>query len=521
MDLIGNRDINSLVDWQVQLQPSEVFIVWENGESVTWKEFAEKTHLYASYFKKLGIKKGTKVVFQYRTSVDLLYMIFGLYKLGAVAVMSNTANTKEDLSYIVEYTNSRYLVMEGGEEDEAFINHVLHQHPVERILINQKIKLNSNKVSNMKEGISLNNGKDVLPRLNLSPDDPATVIFTSGTTAKPKGVIYTHGNHLFSGEIMADILSMDRNDTFMHHFPFFHMNGLGQLFGVLTAGCQLLLFERFRSSVFTDRVEKFHPTITHLNSTHIKMILNHVNEENYRNSSFKTIGFALQMADEHYDRFEKIFGRVLIELYGLTESITIPLVNHPHLKRKRQCLGLPAFGYEVKVVDKNGRENNPFEYGEIILKCYSKHGIMLGYYNKPEETKETIKDGWLYTGDVGYYDEDWYFYMVDRRKDIIKRAGENISAREIEAILESHPSVKEAGVIGIFDEIREEVPKAFIVRNDPNIQEKHIREYCEQKLAYFKVPEYIEFMDKLPKTAVGKIEKKLLRNYGEKRSVNN
>ncbi|WP_284035607.1 class I adenylate-forming enzyme family protein [Neobacillus sp. 114] len=522
MDLVGNRNLISLLNTNVKRQPSNAFITTETGDSITWKDFSIKVNQYAGTFFNQGINKGTYVVVHHRTTPDLLSIMFGLYKIGAVVVMSNIANTKDDLSYIIEYTNSKFIVFEGCSGDTEYINHIQSKFKIDKIFLHQKLNLDINDgLFEIKKYIENANIDIPLPTLKILPDDPATMIFTSGTTARPKGVIYSHGNHIFSGEIVARTLKIENNDIFMHHFPLFHMNGLGQIFAVLTAGCNLLLFERFRSSVFIERIERFRPTITHLNSTHIKMILNHIHDSRYRNDTFKSIGFSLKLSNEVCDRFEAIFGSVLIELYGLTESISIPLANPFHLNRKRQSCGIPTLGYEVKIVNEFGQEQKPFEHGEIVIRCFSKYGIMSGYYNKLEETKETIKDGWLYTGDVGFYDDEGYFYMVDRRKDIIKRAGENISAREIEEAIESHPLISEVGVIGVFDPLREEVPKAFVVRKEASLTEQQLKEYCKERLANFKVPQYIEFMDKLPKTAVGKIEKKLLRAMEERKGFKN
>ena len=335
------------------------------------------------------------------------------------------------------------------------------------------------------------------------------MIFTSGTTAEPKCVVYTHGHQVFGAEAYAYRLGLDRGSMLMHHFPLFHMNGLNQLSATVVSGARLLLLERFRSGQFDGLLDTFAPTVTYLNATHIKMI-RETGTTLAKPSPLRCVGMALQMGDSDYDWFEAKYGPILSEGYGLTESICACLGN-PTTGAKRASCGLPIIGYESRIVAEDGSACAPGQPGELLVRSQSRWGLFHGYEGDPDATAKTLLDGWLHTGDILRSDEDGYLYFVDRAKDIIKRAGENISAREVEKTLELHPGVLEAAVVGRADRLREEVPVAFVVPRGPTLDVDDVMAFCRTVLAPHKLPVTLYVVDTLPRTAVGKIEKKLLR----------
>jgi crotonobetaine/carnitine-CoA ligase len=335
------------------------------------------------------------------------------------------------------------------------------------------------------------------------------MIFTSGTTSEPKCVVFKHGHQIFGGECYAARLALERTSLLMHHFPLFHMNGLNQLTAAIVSGARVLLLERFRSGLFDELLDTFAPTATFLNGTHIKMI-RETGTALKKPSPLRRVGMALQMGDSDYDWFEAKYGPILCESYGLTESIATCLSN-PATGAKRASCGLPSLGYQARVVGEDGRPCAPGEPGELLVRSYSRWGLFHGYEGDAEATAKALADGWLHTGDILRSDEDGYLYFVDRAKDIIKRAGENISAREVEKTLELHPGIAEAAVVGRFDRLREEVPVAFVVARTKTLDVDDVLAFCRTQLAPHKLPETIHVVDSLPKTAVGKIEKKLLR----------
>jgi len=222
--------------------------------------------------------------------------------------------------------------------------------------------------------------------------------------------------------------------------------------------------------------------------------------------------YAIAITEEQWEEFETRFNVPLSDLWGMTETLAETTMNPPDLEMKRNCIGLVRLGNEMKVVDEQGKEVPPGTVGEMVVQGVPGRTLMKGYYKNPEATAQTIQDGWLYTGDNAYMDEDGYFHFVDRKKDMIKRGGENVAAVEVEYVISLHPKVQEVAVVGVPDPIRDEAIMALIVlKKGETSDADEIINFCKEKLAKFKVPSYVEFKDSFPKTSIGKIQKNILR----------
>lgn len=499
LDIVGRRTLDQVLEWAARGREGACFIVLPDGREVTYGDFLAQRREAESILRAQGVRRGDTVLVHMPTSVLQVALMFGLYRLGSVAAMSNPVNTLREVNAIAQRSGARWLVID--DDNVELIaqlrrdgKHVLPTSSLARIL-------------DVKAGAALL--PDVLGEAPLTPDSPATMIFTSGTTSEPKCVIYKHGHQVWGAECYARQLSLLGDSLLMHHFPLFHMNGLNQLCAAVLAGCRLLLLERFRSSLFDEYLDRFAPTATYLNGTHIKMI-RETGTTLTKRSTLRRVGMALQMGDSDYDWFDAKYGAVLSEGYGQTESIVACLSN-PATGTKRACCGLPIAGYEARLAGEHGVDCVPGEIGELLVRSHSRWGILHGYDGDAEATAKVLQGGWLHTGDMMRQDEDGYFYFVDRAKDIIKRAGENISAREVEKALELHPCILEAAVVGRYDRLREEVPVAFVVARTQGLQTEEVLAFCRLQLAPHKVPETVYIVEALPKTAVGKIEKKQLR----------
>ena len=505
-DIVGRRTLDQLLESAARGREHEVFIVLADGREVRFGDFLAQRREAEAILRAQGVRRGDAVLVHMPTSLRQVALMFGLYRLGAVAAMSNPVNTLREVEAIVRRSGARLLVV---DDDNAGLaaglraggHRVLAASAFDRILAATATSAHAPQAT----------AADEPP---LTPESPATMIFTSGTTSEPKCVVYRHGHQVFGAESYACRLGLLRDSLLMHHFPLFHMNGLNQLAAALLAGARLLLLERFRSGLFDEYLDRFAPTSTYLNGTHIKMI-RETGTVLKKPSPLRRVGMALQMGDADYDWFEAKYGPVLSEGYGQTESIVACLGN-PATGGKRACCGLPVAGYEARLAGAGGAACAPGEVGELLLRSHSRWGIMDGYDGDPQATAKALAGGWLHTGDMMRQDEDGYFYFVDRARDIIKRAGENISAREVEKTLELHPGIVEAAVVGRFDRLREEVPVAFVVARGPGLVAEDVLAWCRSQLAPHKVPAALHVVDSLPKTAVGKIEKKLLRAALEK-----
>lgn len=339
-------------------------------------------------------------------------------------------------------------------------------------------------------------------------EDLACLIYTSGTTGKPKGVMLSHKNFIKECELIQSLCSISENDRIICVLPLFHIFGLANvLISAFYYGASIILIPQYSPTTLLQALVKYSPTLL----LAIPTIYSHIKKMQERrkislpDTLRLCISGAAPLKKDMIEEFEQLFNTRLCEGYGLTESTSAVCLNPINGLRKPGSIGKPAPTIQMKVIDETGNELGPNISGEILIKGDI---IMAGYYNNYEETKKTIRDGWLHTGDIGYFDEDGYFYITDRKKEIIIKGGFNISPQEIEEVLLSHPAITEAAVIGIKNEERE-VIKAFIVLSD-EVSIKEIRNFCKERLASFKLPDIFEIRDVLPKSVTGKILKKEL-----------
>ncbi|MBW2038355.1 MAG: AMP-binding protein [Deltaproteobacteria bacterium] len=353
--------------------------------------------------------------------------------------------------------------------------------------------------------------KDKFTPVDNPPDETAALIYTSGTTGNPKGVMLTHGNFLAECEATSEIITTTEGDRFATLVPFFHIYGLAiGLVVSLFRGCGSVLFPQYSPRQFLKRMGKEKVSILIAIPTQYHHLLLAAKKRSFAQPSLKyCISGAAPLPVNVIQAFKEAFGVDITEGYGLTETTAAVAVN-PREKTKPGSVGISVKGVQIKIGDDQGNALSPHKAGEVLVKGKV---VMNGYYNLPEETQEVLRDGWLCTGDIGYQDEEGYLYITERKKDIIIKAGFNISPAEIEELLCSHPKVKEAAVVGQKEkEGREEAIKGFIVPVEgEEITPAEIIGYCRMKLAPYKVPDEIEFTEGLPKSATGKVVRRELR----------
>ena len=362
--------------------------------------------------------------------------------------------------------------------------------------------------------------KDQFASVDCSIDDMAALIYTSGTIGNPKGVMLTHSNFLAECEATIEVIVTTEEDRFVSLVPFFHIYGLAiGLVVPLFRGCSILLIPQYSPRHFLKRMDEEKVSILIAIPTQYYHLLRAAKRKPSKKSSLKyCISGAAPLPINIIHDFKEIFEVDIMEGYGLTETTSAVAVNPRH-KTKLGSVGIPINGVQIKIMDEHGKLMPPHTSGEIVVKGKV---VMKGYYNMPEETQEFLVEGWFYTGDIGYQDEEGYLYITDRKKDIIIKGGFNISPAEIEGLLVAHPKVKEVAVVGEKEkEGREEVIKVFVVPADgEEVTSAEIIEYCRMRLASYKVPDVVEFRESLPKSATGKILKKELRQgYRDRRMI--
>jgi crotonobetaine/carnitine-CoA ligase len=510
-DLIGNRTLPMLLDEHSEQRPGARALVFEDSSGSvrewTYRRLAEDTRRAAAGFAGIGVRAGDKVVVHLPNVPELLLTIFGLARLGAVAVPSNTANGARELHHIVSWSDAS-LVVTSARLSGVFDELGDAMAPVRATVI---------------AGGGERAGQPAFDELLTAPpagafpeldaETPLEILFTSGTTAAPKGVVLTHANWLWSGERSSRTLLLDEHDRLLSGLPLFHVNAQSlTLMNALTLGATAIFLEQYSASRFLDQVRAHAATHISIVAMIVRTLLAQPADPRDREHALRRVSYAINVSDAEKDEFEERFGVALINGYGLSEAMTEVAVCPVHGPGRWPSIGRPVFDRRVRIVDPEDRDVPVGQSGEIIVHGVPGRTIFKEYYKDPAATADAIRGGWLHTGDNGRLDELGFLYFVDRLKDIIKRAGENVSASEVEAVLVEHPDIAQAAVIGIPDPIRDEAVKAFVVaRSGAELTADDVVAHCAERLAAFKVPTVVEFLDALPTTSIGKVEKKALR----------
>ena len=516
-------NISSQLSQTAQDKPTKVAYMFE-GESKTYGELNAAINAFASGLENMGIKKGDHIALLLGNSPYYIIGMYGAARLGATVIPVNPIYTPEEIGYILNDGDVKavimldllvplfeklhvrlpkvesYIVCETPDGKEK-----AKELPVEQFSIYPKLKAFT---SVLMQGSYNYNGPE------LKDDDVAVILYTSGTTGKPKGAMLTHRNLYRNAKDVADFLKMNESDRVVATLPMFHVFCLTvALNAPLMNGATVIIVPRFSPQTIFDVVKKHEATVFAGVPTMYNFLLQY---EGGKVEDFQSLRLCISggasMPVALLKNFEKKFNVIISEGYGLSEASPVTCFNPLDRPRKAGSIGTNIVNVENKVVNELGEEVPNGQVGELIVRGPN---VMKGYYNMPEETAHAIRDGWLYTGDMAKTDEDGYFYIVDRKKDMIIVGGYNVYPREVEEVLYNHPDVVEVAVVGVPDANFGEAVKCFVVsKNDVTQQE--LIEYCQQSLAKYKVPSSIEFLEELPKNTTGKILRRALK---EKLSV--
>ncbi len=529
--IVGNDNLRSLWERLSRDRADHVFMEYQckEGErrTFTYAEFDRYINRTANYFLSLGVKKGDNVAFQLYNSPECVSVAMALAKIGAVAVPINMANMVEECAFVYEKCGIDIVVaepdcqpfyIEGVPEDVEWRNplpaKIEQVYPMPRVLVTHHHEGEPLFGRAVDFDAEVARCSDVLEeRCELSALDTAMIIFTSGTTSCPKGVELTHGNMLFGGYFGDWQCALTPDDRLLTTMPAFHSNfQTAALMPVLTAGATLIFIEKYSARRYWKQVREYRATSLQLTAMLARTMMLQPEAEGERDHQVRSVQYYLAITEEEKDAFEERFGLRLMNCYGSTESVCWVLTDLPYGERRWPSIGRAGLGYEVEIVDEDGRPVSAGEVGEIVVRGVPGVTLMKGYYREPAITERTIDAaGWMRTGDKGYRDDQGWFYFVDRKSNMIKRSGENISASEVEGVLMEHPAISEAAVIGVPDPVRDQAVKAFLIPEEGcSVDVDEVVEYCRGRLAGFKVPSILEVVEDLPRTSVGKIAKKLL-----------
>lgn len=498
----GDMTIYRYLKKQANYFKTKPFLYFEE-EVISYTEMLKRTNRTAAWLEQSGIKKGDTVAIMLKNSPIFYDIWFACGALGAIMLPINVASTASELRYFLEHSDSKGFIY-----DEILIT---KKH--EEVMMDVPLRFYQSTNMDWKQKISL---EDSSPHdKNVQAEDVCGIMYTSGTTAKPKGVLITHENYLYAGHSSVLYQQLTSKDRYLIFLPLFHVNSqYYSSMAMLVVGGSIILQEKFSANTFWDDVEKYKPTVSSFVATIIKILVRLESHPYEKQHSIRQIGYGLFVTKNDVETFKERFGIHLFQWFGMTESITTnittPLYEEMPIDEETGILsiGKPGLGQEVKIIDHEGFECPIGEVGEITIKSPS---LMKGYYKNEIETNNTIKEGWLYTGDNGYMNEDGFIWFVDRNKDMIKRAGENISSVEIENVLSDHQSVVNCAVIASPDELREEKVVAYIETEDKALSSEKLILFCEERLSSFKIPEEFHFIDEFPRTSIGKIQKNVLR----------
>ncbi|MFX1500982.1 MAG: class I adenylate-forming enzyme family protein [Promethearchaeota archaeon] len=506
-------NLRELVENQAKKNRDKIFLYWKDI-AISYSQLNELTNKVANLLYNLGIRKGDKVSIYLPNMPEYIYLYLGIPKIGAITGPVNALFKPREVKFVVGHSEAKAIITIPTFMD--LINQIKGELPnLENIIVIGESIKGTLKFEELMEKASSNPP----PKVKIKEkEDPAAILYTSGTTGFPKGVLQTHFNIRRNAEMIRDFMDVKEYFRFMLILPLFHVNAqIVTVIAPLTIGASCILTPGFSAQTHWETVAKYRASTFSCVPTILSILLRMPHENLDLSSLEFVICGAAPLPVEVFKEFEKTFNCKIVEGYGLTEgtcaSSVNPLPTETEDRRKVGSIGVPLPGNEMKIVNEDGKDVPPNTKGEIVVKG---DNVMKEYYKNPEANAETLKDGWLYTGDIGYMDEDGFFYITDRKKDMIIRGGENIYPREIEEVIYSHPAVSLGTVIGVRDEIYGELPKAFIVLKEGKIvTEEEILDYCKKNLADFKVPKYVEFRDDLPKTPTGKIMKQLLREEEE------
>ena len=475
-----------LFERAAKTRPTDLAVI-EETKRTTFAELADEVNRIAATLKERV--KGQNVGVLLLNSQRYITTMLAIWKAGKTAVPLNYLLPPAELGFIIKDSGMSGLV------SSAFFGQALAA--IKPLFGEQGVILMADEPNFL--------ASDAATAATYR--DPALYLYTSGTTGRPKGVILTHDNLIANVESCQKAGDFDHRDAFLCLLPFFHTYAItGTFLLPLLNGSRMVLVDRFQATKVLGLIQEHKISVFLAIPSMYRVLAATAGDFDVSSVRFPISG-GEPLPVAVAEAFEQRFNVPIFEGYGQTEAAPVVTLNTPG-QRKLGTIGRPLPDVEVAIWDEQNRVVPIGDVGEIMVRG---RNVMQGYHHLPEETQKTITGGWLHTGDLGKVDDDGFVTITGRKKDLIISAGENIYPREIEETLAQHPKVKEVAVIGVKDDVRGEVPKAFVIAHDGvSLEEKELRQFCREHLASYKVPKYIELVADLPRSPTGKILKRML-----------
>ena len=490
-----NKNVRELLESRAVGNGDKTYLFSEtDGRRWTYREFDASVNRAANLLASRGIGKGDVVSLLMPNSAEYIIAYFACFKLGALAGPVNSLLKSEEIEYVVGNSESKLLVV-----NSEFLS-TLENGKFPEILVFDD------------ESTATAGCDETLEDIDLRPEDDAIIIYTSGTTGKPKGCLLTHGNLIANARQIADWMGFGGSDRLLTIMPLFHMNAVSvTTMTALYAGGSTVVSPKFSASRFWQIVSDFGITSFGSVATMLSMLLQKYPVGVPGGLKTGQLRFAMcgsaPVPAEVMKKFEATFNCLVIEGYGLSESTCRSTFNPPSTERRPGSCGMPI-GNEMAVFDEEDHPVPDGNLGEIVMRGPN---ICKAYFKNDEATAKAFRGGWFHTGDIGYRDTDGFFYIADRKSDMIIRGGENIYPREIDELLYTHPAVSAAAVIGVPDELYGEEVAAFVVlKKGETVSADDMIAYCQKSLADYKCPKKIHFVADIPKGPTGKLLKREL-----------
>ena len=498
------RNLGALLSQRVAASPDNDFLFCENdGRRFSYTQFQQAVNRFSRLLQSHDVRKGDVVSLLMPNGAEYIIAYFACWQLGALAGPVNSLLKEEEISFVLSNSEAKTILI--NSEFQPQLDNIRKDLPHLKSVIAFDDEAQATRDS-------ANSGATNSNLSDINPDDEAIIIYTSGTTGKPKGCLLTHGNLIANARQISEWLEFTKADRLLTIMPLFHMNAVSvTTLSALYASGSTVISPRFSASRFWQIISDYKVTSFGSVATMLTMLLSTYPDGVPAGLRTDQLRFAMcgsaPVPAEVMLRFEDTFNCLVIEGYGLSESTCRSTFNPPDKTRRAGSCGIPI-GNEMRVVDDEDNEVLDGELGEIVMRG---ENILKGYYRNEEATSIAFRNGWFHTGDIGYCDQDGFFYIVDRKSDMIIRGGENIYPREIDEVLFRHPAVAAAATIGVPDPLYGEEVAAFVVlREDGRASEDELIQYCLKHLADYKSPKTIRIVESIPKGPTGKLLKREL-----------
>ncbi len=478
--------------------------LWFEGKSYTFYELNRIVSRMANGLMAAGLKRGDKCILMMQSNPQFITTYYALAKMGAIIIPVNFLYKVHELSHIFQDSRAKgFIGMEPYLEEPR---KVLADLPDLSIRIALGVREGTGFIS-----LEKIDRPDTCETYTAKDDDTLAILYTSGTTGPPKGAMLTHKNLYSNAMTVADMRENEPDDVVIGVLPLYHIFGqTSALNASIYRGLTFHLFRQFEAKEVIKLIEIESNTILFAVPTMFNRLLIQTDKKGVKRSSLRfCVSGGASLPVEVLNKFEKLFKTKIYEGYGLSECSPVCVENPFGRNTKPGSIGTPIPGFKARIVGESNRDVDTGQVGELIVKG---PGVMKGYLNRPEETAETVVDGWLHTGDLARMDDEGYIYIVDRKKDMILRGGYNIYPREIEELLFEHPDVVEAGVYGVpHEDFGEEIAADVVLKSGAKLTEDEIRQFVKERVAPYKYPRIVHIVDDLPKSHTGKVLKRKLR----------